>query len=152
MLHPKRTTWVVIADGARAFIMANTGPGSGLTLVPGSPHEHDTAKTAELGSDRPGRTFASTHSGTRHAMEPKVDWHQFEEQKFAKDMAKLLDAARNRKAFDHLVLVAPPHTLGDLRAALDKQTKALVTAEIAKDLTRHSIPDIPTHLGDAVKL
>ena len=152
MLSPKRTTWVVVADGARAFIVANHGPGSGLTMVPGSPREHDSSKTAELGSDRPGRSFNSDHSGTRHAMAPRIDWHQYEEQKFAQGIAKLLDDARARKAFDHLVLVAPPKTLGELRANLGKQTQALVSGEIAKDLTRHTIDDLPSHLNGLVKV
>ena len=152
MLSPKRTTWVVVADGARAFILANQGPGTGLTMVPGSPREHDSAKTAELGTDRPGRSFNSDHSGTRHAMAPRIDWHQYEEQKFAQGIAQLLDAARERKAFDHLVLVAPPKTLGDLRASLGKQTQALVSGEIAKDLTRHTIDDLPSHLDRLVKV
>ena len=152
MISPKRTTWVVGADGARAFIVANQGPGSGLTIVPGSPREHDSAKTSELGSDRPGRSFNSDHSGTRHSMAPRIDWHQYEEQKFAQGIATLLDAARERNEFHHLVLVAPPKTLGDLRASLGKQTQALVSGEIAKDLTRHTIDDLPSHLAGLVKV
>lgn len=152
MINPKRTTWVVVADGARAFIVANQGPGTGLTMVPGSPREHDSAKTSELGSDRPGRSFNSDHSGTRHSMAPRIDWHQYEEQKFAQGIAQLLDNARARKAFDHLVLVAPPKTLGELRAHLHKQTQALVSGEIAKDLTRHTIDDLPSHLEGVVRV
>lgn len=152
MLSPKRTTWIVVADGARAFIVANRGPGTGLSLVPGTVLNQELQSTAEMGSDRPGRTFNSNHSGTRHGMEPRIDWHQFEKQKFAHGIAKLLDAARARKDFDHLVLVAPPDTLGELRAKLGKQTQATVTGEVAKDLTRHTIDDLPSHLEGVVKV
>lgn len=152
MLSPKHTTWVVVADGARAFIAANQGPGTGLTLVPGTAQEHDLQSTTEMGSEKPGRSFASARSGARHGIEPRVDWHRFEKQKFAHGIAKMLDAARVRKAFQHLVLVAPPETLGELRASLDKQTQALVTGEIAKDLTRHTIDDLPNHLAGLVKI
>lgn len=152
MLQPRKTTWVVIADGARAFVMANRGPGTGLSLVPGTMREKEVPKTTELGTDRPGRSFNSDRSGMRHGMEPRVDWHQFEKQKFAHAMAKLLDEARTRNAFDRLVLVAPPETLGELRAKLDKQTQALVTGELAKDLTKHPIPDLPDHLDGVVKV
>jgi protein required for attachment to host cells len=152
MLQPKRTTWVVVADGARAFIVANRGPGTGLSPVPGTAREHGTPKTSELGSDRPGRSFNSDQSGLRHGMEPRVDWHQFEKQKFAHSIARLLDDARNRRAFDRLVLVAPPETLGELRAKLDKHTQALVAGEIAKDLTRHMIEDLPQHLDGVLKV
>jgi len=105
-----------------------------------------------MGSERPGRSFASARSGTRHSIEPRVDWHRFEKEKFAHGIAKLLDAARVRKAFHHLVLVAPPKTLGELRAALDKQTQAMVTSEVAKDLTRHPIDDLPSHLEGVIKV
>lgn len=152
MPSPKHTTWIVVADGARAFIAANQGPGSGLTLVPGSAQEQDLQSTTEMGSEKPGRSFTSARSGTRHGIEPRVDWHRFEKQKFAHGIAKLLDAARLRKAFQHLILVAPPETLGELRASLDKQTQALVSGEVAKDLTRHPIDDLPSHLGGLIKI
>jgi protein required for attachment to host cells len=152
MLQPKRTTWVVVADGARAFIVTNRGPGTGLSPVPGTTRAHATPRTTELGTDRPGRSFNSDQSGLRHGMEPRVDWHQYEKQKFAHGIAKLLDEARTRRAFDHLVLVAPPETLGELRAKLDKHTQALVSAEIAKDLTHHMIEDLPNHLNGVLKV
>jgi protein required for attachment to host cells len=150
MLHQKHTTWVVVADGARARILANEGPGSGL--VPVFAREQDLPKTRELGADRPGRSFSSMQSGTRSAMEPRVDWHQFEKQKFARSMAKLLDDARTKQAFDRLVLVAPPTTLGELRATLDKHTQALIAGEVAKDLTRHAVDEIPSHLDGVIRL
>ncbi len=149
MIQPKRTTWVIVADGARAFIVANRGPGTGLAPVLSK--EHAVPLTHELGTDKPGRSFNSTHSGTRHAMET-VDWHQYEEQKFAHSMAKLLDEARARNAFHHLVLVAPPKTLGELRGKLDKHTLALIAGEIAKDLTHHPIEDLPGYLDGIVKV
>lgn len=152
MIQPKRTTWVLIADGARALVFANSGPGTGLSPVPGMAREHETPSTTELGTDKPGRSFNSTHSGTRHSMEPRLDWHRDEKHKFAQSIAKLLDEASARQDFDHLVLVAPPDTLGELRAKLGKHTRTLVTAELAKDLTRHPTNDLPSHLAGVVKI
>ncbi len=150
MLHPKRTTWVVVADGARAFIVANNGPGTGL--VPVLTRSHPTPKTSDLGSDKPGRSFSTARSGLRHAMAPRADWHQFEKHKFAQGIAELLDDGRNRQAFDRLVLVAPPETLGELRSSLDKHTQAMITGEVAKDLTKHPMEDLSSHLEDMVRL
>ena len=151
MLTPKKTTWVLVADGARARILANAGPKTGLVPVPGTAHAKPTPKTAELGSDKPGRSHNSIGDGGRSAVET-TDWHQFEEQKFARDMASLLDVAAREGDFDALVLVAPPKTLGELRASLDPQTRAKVTGELAKDLTRHPLADLPGHLEDVVRL
>lgn len=149
MVQPKRTTWVVVADGSRAFIVANRGPGTGLAPV--LSREHPVPPTHELGTDRPGRTFNSDHSGTRHAME-QVDWHRYEKHKFACGIAKLLDDARVHNAFDDLVLVAPPTTLGELRAELDKHTHAMVSGEVPKDLTHHPIEDLPGYLDGMVRV
>ncbi len=104
-----------------------------------------------MGTDKPGRTFDRVGTG-RHAKEPRVDWHRFEKHKFARSMAKVLDKAAGNGAFDRLVLVAPPQTLGELRSALDKKTRARITAESAKDLTNLSIHELPEHLSEVVRL
>jgi protein required for attachment to host cells len=80
-------------------------------------------------------------------MEPPTEWHRFEKHRFAREMAKVLDAAAASKAFDRLILVAPPATLGDLRTELGDATRKMVTAELPKDLTRHAEQELPQHLG-----
>ena len=81
-------------------------------------------------------------------MAPRVDWHNYEKHLFAKSMAKRLDQAALKKKFDRLILVAPPHTLGELRAALDKQTREKVSAELNKDLTNMSVQDLSAPLSE----
>ena len=61
-----------------------------------------------------------------------------------------LSRAENR--FGKLVLVAEPRLLGELRAALDKPTAALVSATLDKDLVGVDNRDIPMHLDNLVKL
>ena len=48
-----------------------------------------------------------------------------------------------------LVVVAPPKTLADLRNAFHADVKARVIAEINKDLTKHPVGEIETHLTAA---
>ena len=48
-----------------------------------------------------------------------------------------------------LIVVAPPKTLADLRAAFHADVQARITAEINKDLTKHSVDDIEKHLTAA---
>lgn len=143
-------TWVLVADGARASIFVHDGPGSGLRPV----HDHEFAASTRAPnraatSDRPGRTFDSAGAG-RHAY-AETDWREAEKQRFAKMMAEELCRGAERKAFDRLVLVAPPQTLGDLRVALDKNTARLVAAEINKDLTHLDANQLPEHLAEAMK-
>ncbi len=140
-----KTTWVLIADGARARLLQTTGWEHGLEPASSVDFIADHRPTREIGAERPGRVHESADS-TRHAMAPRVDWHQFEKHLFAKEMAAMLNMARARGEFDRLVLVAPPATLGDLRKELDKPTAALVFAELDKDLTHVAVHDLKGHL------
>ncbi len=142
MRFKTQTTWILIADGARAHIVANQGPGKGLQPVPAQDYTGINVATRELGTDKPGRTFDRAGGG-RHSMENRVDWHRFEKQKFAQSMAKVLDKAAGKGAFDRLILVAPPETLGELRSSLGKLASGCVIAELAKDLTNLSIHELP---------
>ncbi len=146
-----KVTWILVADGARARVLMNRGVGKGLQPAIDGELRHELPPTRELGTDRPGRTQQHGTAG-RHAIQPHVDWHRFEKEKFSREMAALLDAAAGRGAFDRLVLVAPPRTLGDLRAALGAKARTRIHAEIDKDLTHVAIHDLPGHLADVVAL
>lgn len=147
----KKVTWILVADGARARVLMNDGIGKGLQPAVDGEIVHALPPTRELGTDRPGRGQQRGVSG-RHALEPHVDWHRFEKEKFSKEMAALLDAAAERGAFHRLVLIAPPRTLGDLRTALGAKARALVHAEIDKDLTHVTVRELPDHLTRVVAL
>jgi protein required for attachment to host cells len=147
----KTVTWILVADGKRARILSNDGPGRGLASVAGGERSIELKPTREMVSDKPGRAFESATSA-HHAVEPKIDWHRFEKTKFARGMARLLDEAGAKGKYDRLVLVAPPRTLGDLRAALAEPTRARVEAEIDKDLTHESIHELTRHLGERLRL
>ena len=143
----KTVTYILVADGARARLYSNHGVGKGLQPVSGATHKADLHHhDRDILTDKPGRASSSVGNG-RSALEPQTDWHRFEKHKFAREMAKVLDAAAANKAFDRLILVAPPTTLGDLRMELDEQTMKLVSGELPKDLTRHADHDLPQHLG-----
>ena len=143
----KTVTYILVADGARARLYANHGVGKGLQPVSGATHKADLHHhDRDILSDKPGRAFNSIGQG-RSAMEPQTEWHRFEKHKFAREMAKVLDAAAASKSFDRLILVAPPATLGDLRTELGDATRKMVTAELPKDLTRHAEQELPQHLG-----
>ncbi|HEY1385631.1 MAG TPA: host attachment protein [Dongiaceae bacterium] len=146
----KTVTYILVADGARARLYANHGVGKGLQPVSGATHRADLHHhDREILSDKPGRAYSSVGEG-RSAMEPQTEWHRFEKHKFAREMARVLDAAAANKAFDRLILIAPPATLGDLRTELSDATRKMVTAELPKDLTRHAEQELPQHLGSVL--
>lgn len=141
----KTITWILVADGARARIFKNEGPGKGLQPAMDEEFRHALPRTRELGADRPGRVQESATSA-RHAVENPIDWHRFEKEKFAREMARILDRAGSAGAFERLILIAPPKTLGDLRDALGTATRKKVTGEIDKDLTQITSGELPDHL------
>jgi protein required for attachment to host cells len=144
-------TWVVIVDAARARVFETRGKGTGLTAVADMALDAELAPSREIGTDRPGRTFESVGS-TRHAMESSSDQHREQKRQFARRVVEAVEARQATKSFDRLVLVAPPVTMGDLRAALPAKVKAAVAAELVADLTNTPVGELPGHLSDYVPL
>ena len=142
-------TWILIADGARARILQNDGPGKGLHEIPGGTFHGNHAATHDIMSDRTGRSYSSVGPG-RSAIEAHSDPHRELKKQFAHQLADALADGLQRKAYDRLVIVAAPSALGDLRAALSDQVRAKVTGELAKDLTKTPDGDVAEYLRDVL--
>lgn len=143
--------WIIVADGSRAQIFLNSGPGTGLVPAMEYALVADNRPSGSISSDRPGRAFDSAGSG-RHAMEPSSDPHRHAQLSLAHDVAELLEKKSTEKAFEQILIVAAPKMLGDLRSALREETKKLVIGEINKDLTKLSVNDLSSHLEDMIRL
>jgi len=135
----EQITWVLIADGSRARLFVRE-PDSSLSPALDQELIGTNLPSREIASDRPGRTFDSGGQG-RHAKEPPTDPARHAQSEFAREIANLLDDKRKTHAFDRIVVVAPPRFLGELRSMMPQQLQDLVTAEVAKDLTKS-----PTHV------
>ncbi|MFZ1101529.1 MAG: host attachment protein [Hyphomicrobiaceae bacterium] len=144
-------TWVLITDAARARVFENTGKGTGLTIVQDMTLDAELLPSHELGTDRPGRSFNSIGSA-RHAMESPSDLHREQKRQFARRVAEAIEERQAKQRFESLVLVAPPVTMGDLRAALPEKVKAVVAAEVVADLTKTPMSELPAHLAAHVAL
>lgn len=137
---------VVVCDGAKAVLLADTGiaPAPRLSVMEsfGEPHPG----TAALGTDRPGRVHESA-SAARSAVET-TDLHAEAEAAFITRVAKRLDAlVVAGEAPARILLVAPPKALGVLREALTPRVKSLVDGEIAKDLVKLPVDEIASHIA-----
>ena len=141
---------VLVGDGRKALFLRNTGTPRHVELVTERVLEHDNPPTREQGTDRPGR-YLGSDGVSRSAME-QTDWHQLEEDRFTEQIAEALYRRAHARAFEHLVIVAPPKVLGKLRAALHQEVSARVVAEVPKDLTGHPVPDIARHLAQMAEL
>lgn len=145
-----KTTWIIIADGAHARIARHQGPGSGIVAALDHEFAAPHAPTRDFVSDRPGSYPDRGALGT-HRFAPRTDRHEHEKALFATDIGAVLNKAAEDRAFDRLILVASPEALGHLRAALNDHARALVTAEIAKDLTHVPMHGLAEHLRDVIE-
>ncbi len=146
-----KKTWIVVADGARARFFVSEGPGTGLEPALPQALVADNRPSADIASDRPGRTFDSVGAG-RHAVQPSSDPHRHSQITFASEIAKTLDQRLKNRAFDQLVIIAAPRMLGDLRAALGENIRKLVFAEIDKDLTKLPVHELAGRVGKIIRI
>lgn len=144
-------TRIVVADQGEACFFDRVGSGlrAAGSLENPAAHLHDR----DFKSDRPGRVFdrapaAGQRRGTvsRHATGGERSPRKRAAELFAKRIARALSAAARAGDFDGLVLVAGPAFLGLLRAALPKHVKAMVVAEVAKDLVHLPKTALQAHL------
>jgi len=144
---PGKTNWIVVADASAARIFVLAGPRQRISLEPVRELAADIKPSREIGSDRPGRTFDRGGPG-RHAEEPPTDPKRHAKASFAREVAQTLDDERRRNSFAGLTVVAPPQFLGDLRGAMSGELRALVEAEINKDLTKLPLHELTPQLQD----
>ncbi len=137
-------TWIVLADAASARMYAPQANGRDWTLVAELAHPQGRARESELGRDKPGRVKQS--GGGRSALEPHTPRKKVEVEKFARQIAQTLDDALVRKAYDRLVLVAPPAFVGVLRGTLAERVAQRISATVEKDYLHLDPPELRERL------
>lgn len=143
---------VMVGDGERALFLRNAGSPLNLELTLENVFEQDNPATRELGTDRPTSGADFSGGGSNHSSAPRsnieqADWHQLNEDRFAKDIARTLYQLAHAGRFDHLVIVAPPKVLGTLRQELHKEVLQRVVAEVPKEFAKASVAAIQKELS-----
>ena len=146
-------TWIVVADGEKYLLLRNDGNPEHPSLRTISKDEAENPPARDLGTDRPGRMpdqggmssrvggAIGRSGGARSAME-ETDWHRLAEHRFAEDLAARLIDWAGQGRFKRLIVAADPRTLGVLRAAYGDRLESVLLAEVGKDLTNLTLPDI----------
>lgn len=142
-------TWVLIADGAQARVLENTGPGKGLSKIDDLQFAQEPLAAQDIISDRPGRASSPVGAG-RGAMEPRTDPVEHRETEFVKSVAHALEKKCADGAYDRLVIAAAPIALGDIRKSLSANVKKTVVAELSKDLTNIPMPQLGKHFDGII--
>ncbi len=125
------STWIVVADAARARIFTRDGEGLAPQPVTSFSHPDSRERSRDIATDRPGRT----NDGVDAYM-PGTDPQQAAKERFATQLAQWLEREAGRDAYSALVLVAPPAFLGILRNSLDDNTRRRVVHSIDRDLSK----------------
>ena len=145
-----KTTWVVVAESARARIFASSGTKGKLREVADLSHPESRLHDRDLASDGPGRSFDS-HGQGRHSMEPATDPQDREAQIFATEIAREIDCGHDEASFDSLVLVAPPKFLGRLRSELSKSARNVLVAELDKNLVESDVKTLEGYVSELLR-
>ncbi|MDF2691540.1 MAG: uncharacterized protein K0S29_1395 [Gammaproteobacteria bacterium] len=128
--------WLIVANSSHARIFRVTsivGKPRELKLLHELQHPQSRMKRQELLSDKPGVYRANSLAGSGHPQD--VDPKQVEMERFAKELAELIDQARTLNRFEQLIIVAPPQFYGVLEHHLSGSIKHLIKKAIQKDYT-----------------
>lgn len=137
-------TWLLVAGGNEARMLAANPVG--WTTVRDYTHPESRLTGNELDAISPGRQ-KSPGSGHRLNIE-KTNPHDYEKERFARELADDLAVALSRNQFDRVVLAAAPKFLGELKSHLDEQVADRVLATIDKDFTDVPVRDLWTRITD----
>jgi len=126
-------TLVAVVDGEKLALFENTG--------------HQTIVL----SARPTPAIVERASGAagRISSEANPDNDTQAEDGFAMGVADVLNNWVLTNKVEHLLVIAAPKTMGQLRKGWHKETVARVVGEISKDLTGHSVDQIAAAIQKA---
>ena len=141
----RKLTWVLVADGHQARCLQGQGRLDVLHEIPEMKLCADDLPTRHNETERRGRIQESA-STERHAIEPRTPPDRQRERDFAKAVAGRISDAHDK--YDHLILLASPKTLGDLREFISKPAQNKITAEAAKDFTNATDKDVAERLQE----
>lgn len=141
------TSWVLVADAARAQLYAHAAGGE-LVLVGEFSHPQSRLKEHEMRTDRPGR-LQGANSG--HGAEEPHAAKQHEVENFAAELAQALERGRTQHAYEHLVIAAPAHFHGILTQRLSAPVREKVSANIEKDYTQLPVKDLRVRLSEHLR-
>jgi protein required for attachment to host cells len=130
---------ILVIDGGKMSLFRNRGKDFSADLELIEHGTNHTASTAELGTDKPGRSFSS--AGRSRSAYQATDFHQAEEDAFATGAAAKLNNLAKQSNLDFIV-VAAPHVLGVLRQHYSTDLRKRLIAEIDKDYAGRSTADV----------
>ncbi len=144
-------TLVLVADGRKALFLRNQGNAQQIDLRTASHEEREDRKNSDIKTAPSGQSPAPGGTGLSGGTMGEPDFHQQEEDRFAQDLAKTINAMALAGLFDALVVVAPARTMGELRPLWHKEVTQRILGEHVKEMTDRPLADIEALLiGEGV--
>jgi protein required for attachment to host cells len=125
--------WVLVADGGQARILELIKKPFEFRQIQELVSESQHQSSRDLVSDANGRAF-HVQGPSSHVKQPRSDPHDRAEQQFSLTLVRKLEKMAGLGAFDHLLIIADPKTLGRLRRQMSKSLSNRVSEELNLDL------------------
>lgn len=130
---------VLVIDGAKMLLFRNSGKDFAVDLELVEQAANHAARTAEIGTEKPGRSFSSV--GRARTAYQSADFHQAEEDAFTISATEKLNGLAQQSHLDFIV-VAAPRVLGVMRQHYSAGLRKRLVAEIAKDYAGRPVADV----------
>lgn len=147
---------IVVADRGEARFYDALRANAHLQLVAQLTDSQARLHDRDLKSDRPGRVFDHAPGGGRrgavahHATGGERSPLQHEAEVFAQRIVGELEKSLHEHAFEHIVLMAEPGFLGQLRSVMPKSLIKAVVQQVNKDLVHQDEQTILDHLSSEI--
>jgi len=137
-------TYIMALNGANMALYRNLGKALHVDLELVEQKEQYVPETAELGRERPGRSFSRI--GDHRSGYENTDLHSQEEEQFIRQCVNRLDelAAAERKP---VIILAPPDAIGTARKHYSPALRKLIAKEIDRDYSTHSAKELAGFLA-----
>lgn len=143
--------WIVVANGSRARVLEASGAVGAATApfvhVADLVHPASRSKGSELASDAPGRVAGSGHGLGSAKLVPRTGPREREVDRFAQQLARLLDDGVADGRCAGIVLVASAALLGELKSHLGEQARKVVRRTLVADYTSLDERSLAARLG-----
>ena len=143
------STLVLVVDGSRMMILRNIGDEVYPNFEVIEHCRFDNQPDRQLARDAPGVAFSTGNPG-RDTMD-EGSLHQTQEDRFILAAlnavsTRLSSGSAGAEPAQDLIIAAPPHALGLMRKHYDRTILAHLAGEVSKDLTKHPVNEIASHL------
>ena len=140
-------TYIVVADSSRARCFVSEEKHALVSLAD-ILHPEGRLHVRDLVTDQQGASRIDG-STARHGHVPHTDVHDAETERFAAQIAGVLDKARASGELEELILVMPARLLGQVRNALGTKTEKKVVLALPERLIELDADALMARIKDA---